>query len=544
MYENLSRFELESRLNFFEEHNRYMSLELTKANEKIEALTDLGKELKAELDRVNELLKLAKDALFGRKTEKTVIIPDGQLCMFDVAGSEIVAEQPKRLVKTHYRSSKRTFEEKYGDLPSEEEFFYLSDDEKICRRCGADMHIMGFDSFTEIEHIPAVFKVRRIFKQKCVCKCCEQEMDKNGEERPVFVKANGPFALIRGSMVSPSLAANEINSKICLRLPLYCMEQEYSRNGIYRSRQTMCNNMLSLAEKLEPLYDLMIQELMTLDIIHADETPWQVNHRKDKAGITKGYFWVYVSGRYEPRRIAVYDYQNGRGAEYPKRFLAGFSGYGHCDGYSGYENIPGFKRVGCFSHLRRYFLNAVKVQSDKQDLTTVAGQGFLMINEIFHAEKLDPEKPHEGSTLSLEETAKIREKVTEPLLEKFFSWCARKSEESLPSEKTREAIRYALNQKASLMRVLKDPRLELTNNRAERAVRPVAVGRKNWLFSNSERGARALSILFSIVETAKANSLKVYDYLKFIFDSLRSGKSFEWEELLPWSKTIPDHIRL
>lgn len=544
MYENLLRYELECRLNFFENHNKYIASELAKANEKIEKLSELNKEYKAELDRVNELLKLAKDALFGRKTEKTVVVPDGQLSMFDETENEIVIEPPKRLIKAHYRASKRTFEEKYGDLPLEEVYFYLSDEKKICKRCGADMHIMGFDSFTEIEHIPAVFKAKKIFRQKCVCKCCDQNIDEDGEEHPVFAKAKGPNALIRGSMVSPSLAAHEINAKICLRLPLYCLEQEYARNGIYRSRQTMCNNMLALAARLDPLYDLMIQELVTLGIIHADETSWQVNHRKDKDGITRGYFWVYVSGKYERRKIVLYDYQNGRGAEYPQRFLAGYSGFGHCDGYSGYENIRGFKRVGCFAHLRRYFLNAVKVQSDKNDFSTVAGQGFLMINEIFQAEKLDPEKPREGSSLTLEEIREIRENVTKPLLEKFFRWCEKKQQEYLPSEKTREAIRYALNQKESLMRVLEDPRLELTNNAAERAVRPVAVGRKNWLFSDSERGARALSVLFSIVETAKANSLKVYEYLKHIFETLRCRESFDWEELLPWSENLPGYVRM
>ncbi|SDA32921.1 IS66 C-terminal element [Ruminococcus sp. YE78] len=240
----------------------------------------------------------------------------------------------------------------------------------------------------------------------------------------------------------------------------------------------------------------------------------------------------------------LYDYQHGRGAEYPKRFLAGFSGYGHCDGLGQYSAVKGFTRVGCFAHLRRRFLNAVKIQSDKNDLTTVAGQGFQKINEIFYAEKLDPEKPHEGSTLSLEQIAEIRENITKPLLENFFSWCAKKKEGYLPSEKTREAINYALNQKEALSRFLEDPRLELTNNAAERAVRSVAAGRKNWLFSDNERGAKALSVLFSIVETAKANSLRVYEYLKYVFETIRSGSRYEWEELLPWSKTIPEYVRM
>ncbi|SDA32923.1 transposase [Ruminococcus sp. YE78] len=280
MYENMTRIELEARLHFFEVNAGYTVSELRKANERIEKLSvenkqlsEQNKEFKAELDRVNEILKLAKDSLFGRKTERYEIIPDGQLSWFDDEQTDNTKEQPKKLVKAHYRATKRTIEQIYGSLPSDKQFYYLSEEDIICKRCGCEMHKMGFDCHTEIEYIPAVYRVLEIYKEKCVCKKCEHTLSENGEEKPVFALAEGPCALIKHSMVSPSLAANEINAKICLRLPLYCMEQEYARRGIYRSRETMCNNMLALAQKIEPIYDLMIQELVTLEIIHADETP-------------------------------------------------------------------------------------------------------------------------------------------------------------------------------------------------------------------------------------------------------------------------------
>lgn len=478
MYKNLTRYELESRLNFYENNSKYVASELAKANEKNGRLSDENKELRVELDRVNELLKLAKDALFGKKSEKLVIVPDGQISMFPESENEIVIEPPKKRVKEHYRAPKRTFEQIYGNLPTEEKYYELSEEEKICTRCGSKMHEFGYETHTEIDHQPAVFSVLKIHRQKCVCKCCEQFMDENGEEHPVIVVAKKGRPLIRGSMISPSLAAHEINAKICLHLPLYCIEQEYKRNGISRSRQTMCNNMLGLADMLDPLYEAMHAEFLTFKRIHADETHWQANHVKGKNKPVKGYFWVYRSGSYEEKKLVLYDHQNGRSAEYPKKFLEGFSGYGHCDGYGGYNDVLNLIRVGCWAHLRKYFLNAVKVQGDKTNLTTAAGQGFLMINEIFHAEKLDPEKPHEKSELTLEEIACIRREKSAGLPEKFFKWCAKKNEEYLPSELTRRAIRYALNQKEALSRFLEDPKLELTNNAAERAVRPVAVGRK------------------------------------------------------------------
>ncbi len=544
MYENLTRYELESRLSFYENNSKYVAAELAKAKKKIAELTELNKEFKVELDRITEMYKMAVDRLFGKKSEKVTIVPDGQISMFTESENEVIIDPPKKRVKEHYRAPKRTFEQIYGNLPTEEKYYELSDEEKICTRCGLKMHEFGYETHTEIDHQPAVFSVLKIHRQKCVCKCCEQHMDENGEEHPVFAVAKCGRPLIRGSMVSPSLAAHEINAKICLRLPLYCIEQEYKRNGIDRSRQTMCNNMLALADMLDPLYEAMHKELIRLKIIHADETHWQTNHVKGKNKPVKGYFWVYHSGRYEEKKIVLYNHQNGRSAEYPKKFLEGFSGYGHCDGYGAYNDVPDLIRVGCWAHLRRYFLNAVKVQGDKTDLTTAAGQGFLMINEIFHAEKLDPEKPHEKSELTLEEIACIRRQKSAGLLERFFEWCVKKNEGYLPSELTRRAIKYALNQRESLSRFLEDPRLELTNNAAERAVRPVAVGRKNWLFSNSERGAKALSVLFSVVETAKANALKPYEYLKHIFETMRSGESFEWAEILPWSGNLPGYVRI
>ena len=538
MAENISRFELEARLHFLENNAKHMATELAKTKE-------LNKELQVELDRIKELYKLAVDRLFGKKSEKIIIVPEEeQLCLFAKTQNETVKEPSKKLVKEHYRAARRTREQLYGDLPTEEKYYDLTDEEKICTRCGSKMHEFGYDCHTEITYTPAVFNVLKIYKQKCVCRCCEEHIDENGEETPIIVTAKGPSALIKGSMISPSLAAYEINSKICLRLPLYCIEQEYARNGIKRSRQTMCNNMIFFAGMMEPMYQLMHKELKQLEIIHADETPWQVNHIAGKDGAVRGYFWVYCSGKYEKKQIVLYDYENGRAGIYPQKFLDGFKGYVHCDGLEQYSTVLNLIRVGCLAHLKRYFLNAVKVQYDKNDFTTVAGQGFLMINEIFHTEGRDPDNPHTKSNYTLEEIAKIRKEISSKKLKNFFEWCTEKNEEYLPSEKTREAIRYALNQKEALSRFLDDPRLELTNNAAERAVRPVAVGRKNWLFSDSERGAKALSVLFSIVETAKANSLKPYEYLKWIFEIMRSGIRFSFEDFLPWNKKIPEFVRM
>lgn len=548
-YENMSCHELEARLHFLETHIEYLHKEAAKKDEKIEKLEEQNKEQKAEIDRLGALYKLALERIFGKKSEKIIIEAVGQLSFFDgiVCENEIVIEQleKEQPVAAHTRRKKRTFEEIYRDLPSEVVPYALTDEEKVCTRCGGDMYMLPPDTRYEIIHQPAVFKAVKLNIETCVCKHCQNMKGKNGKILPpMFVRAKAPAALIEGSYASPSLLASEIDKKFDMHLPITRIESSYKSMGFERSKQTICNNFIDCADILKPLYNVMHMAFLKLKYAHGDETPGQVNHAKGKDKPVKGYFWVYLAGKYEKVRMVLYDHQLGRGSEHPNKFLKGFKGYFHCDAYAAYDTVPGLILVRCFAHLRRYFLEAVKVQSDEDDLTTAAGQGLLMINEIFRIEGRDPKDPHKKSSCSLEEIAAIRKKYTSKMLEKFFEWCTKKNEDYLPSEKTREAITYALNQKEDLMRVLEDPKLELTNNAAERAVRPVTVGRKNWLFCDSERGAHAAAILYSIVNTAKMNGLKVYDYLNWVFERIRSKDYDKTEDLVPWSNMIPEYVRM
>ena len=544
-YEDLSRYELECRLNFFEKQIKYMAAELAKANEKNDKLTELNKEYKVELDRIYELYKLALDRLYGKKAEKIEIVPDGQLSMFEELRNDISIDTSGQIVAAHTRAKKRTFKQIYGNLPTKNEYYALTDEEKICPCCGKEMYMFEPECRMEIIHQPAVFEVHEIRREKCYCRHCENRVNEKGEPLPsVYRIAYAPEALIEGSYASPSLMASEIHKKICMHLPITRIESEYKNMGFERSKQTICNNFLDCADILKPLYDVCHSKMLIMKKIYGDETPGQVNHVKGHEKPVKGYFWTYRSGIFEEIQLVIYDYQNGRGAQYPQVFLKGFEGYCHCDGYSAYDSIKGLVRVGCFAHLRRYFLEAVKVQNDKNDLTTVAGQGLLMINEIFHIEGRDPNDPHKKSCYTLKEIAAIREKYTSKMLAGFFEWCAKRNEEYLTSEKTRKAITYALNQKESLMRVLDDPRLELTNNAAERAIRPVTVGRKNWLFCDSERGAHSAAVLYTIVNTAKLNGLKDHDYLNWVFEKIRRCDFDKMEDLAPWSEEIPEYIKL
>ena len=198
-----------------------------------------------------------------------------------------------------------------------------------------------------------------------------------------------------------------------------------------------------------------------------------------------------------------------------------------------YNRLKNKKFSTCWVHLRRYFYNAFELQEDKNDFGTPAGQALLMIGRIFSAEKLDPKKPAEKSSLSLEEIAEIRKNISQNLAEEFFDLCEKQSSKCLPRSVLGKAISYALNQKETLMRFLEDPRIELTNNAAERAVKPFVIGRKNWLFCNTPSGAQASAIIYSIIETSKANGKNPQSYLENVFEGIRNGRNVD--DFLPWN---------
>ncbi len=539
----MTEFELSARLNFLKNLVKYQAEELSKANEKIEKLKTENKELKAELDRKTELLKLAAAKAYGRSSER-ILLDDGQLNFFGEEEKEAVEkEAPKTVIAAHVRRKKRTYKEIYGNLPETEVVYDLREDEKKCERCGSEMTLMKYDERIEITVVPARFNVIKYLTAIYVCKNCADELDKNGDSHTMFKKAHAPAPLITGSTISPELAAYEIFKKFAMHIPLNRIEYEYKMSGFRRPKQTICNNLIQLAELLEPLYELLHRELCRLRIIHTDETTMQVNLAEGHFKPIHCYFWAYCSGKYEKKKIVLFEFCKGRASDYPCSFLKGFRGYGHCDGLRQYDDVVGLIRVGCWAHLRRYFYDAVKVQADKKDYSTVAGQGFLMINAIFRAERKDPEKPHDDAGLTLKEIAHIRKTRSAALVKKFFEWCSEKASRFLPSELTRKAVNYALNQKRSLEMFLRDPRLEMTNNAAERAIRPVTVGRKNWLFAQSEKGAKSSAIFFSMIETAKASMLKPYEYLKWIFEQIRLGTA-KYTDLLPWSGNIPQYVRM
>lgn len=499
--------------------------------EKIDNLTIQNKELNANYNWLLEQLKLSKKKMYGASAEK-IAEEYGQLNLFNEAELERqplhVEPQIEEITYTRKKSKKRKLSEIYCDLPVEEVISDIPEEEKNCEKCGSEMTFMKYEIRRELKIIPAQVKVVEHKKAVYVCKEC----DKNGIESN-FKTAKSTPALIEKSLVSPSLMAYIMNQKFSCAMPLFRQEQELKRMGVQLSRQTMSNWMISGANLLKPLYEKLREHLVSQQFIHADETPVEVLCEDGKEPTAKSYMWVYRTGRYTENAAVLYKYEVGRSGDFAKKFLENFSGYIHCDGWSGYGKIPNAKRCGCWVHLRRYFINALEIQSDKKDYSTLAGQAVMKIREIFKAEKLDPKKPSEKSEYSLDQIAEIRKNKSAELVADFFEFCDKNQGLSLPKSLLGRAFTYALNQKETLLTFLENPQIELTNNAAERAVKPFVIGRKNWLFCFSPAGAQASAIIYSIIETAKANNLNPMTYLENVFENIRYGKSVN--ELLPWN---------
>lgn len=285
----------------------------------------------------------------------------------------------------------------------------------------------------------------------------------------------------------------------------------------------------------------MHTHLLAQPILHADETTLQVLQEPGRRAETQSYMWLYRTGRDGPP-IVLYDYQETRGGHHPRDFLTGFGGYLHVDGYSGYHKVAGVTLVGCWAHARRKFDEALKALPDgKQTAAVAAREGLEFCNRLFAIERQIRDAPPE-------ERLKVRTEQSRPLLDEFWAWLRTHRPRVLPKSTLGKAIAYCLEQREKLAAFLQDGRLELDNNRSERSIKPFVIGRKNWLFSNTPRGARASATIYSIIETAKENGLNPFAYLTWLFEELPQIPELKDPEaldrLLPWSQSLPPACRL
>ena len=493
----------------------------------------------ARIDQLTEMLAKMQKAMYGQSSEKRRYVLEkdpNQLCLFNEAELEAQTHAPeptKVSVTGHTRKAKRTKEELAKELPVEEVLCELDTEILDCEECGSQMRPLGKETVREeLEFIPAQVKLLRYIRYSYVCESCEKE---TGEA--TIIKAPTPAPVIKKSLASPSSVAHVMYQKYVNGMPLYRQEKDWANQGVTLSRATLANWIIRSAHDwLLPLWEEMKAQLLKEPVIHADETVIQVLKEEGKKPSSESRMWVYCSGNTGSPPVILYEYQPTRSGEHARRFLEGFKGYLQTDGYSGYNKVPDVTRCGCWAHLRRKYQEAMPRTGDKSGST--AAVGFDYCNQLFSIEK-------ELKELNPEERKKQRQERSKPVLEAYWSWL--ETVNPLQGSKLGDAVTYALNQKDALETFLEDGRIELSNNRAENCLRPFVVGRKAWLFADTKKGATSSAIVYSIVETAKANNLNVYKYLTHVFSTM-PGMDFKnnpslLEDLLPWSAKLPEDCR-
>lgn len=531
------------------------NITLKKLNESLEArikeqestITELRaaiKELRSVKANLEETLAEIKRHLFGVKSEKTSA--EKKTTETDEKKKEIEVKP-----HTRTRASKSKREDLYKNLPVREVIYPLSEKEKICPWCNSEMEPVK-TTFVREELVitPAKIERVRIMQEVYVCPECRKDHD------GVFVKAQTPPALFPHSPASESAVAYIMFQKCFMGLTYYRLEAAMKQLGATLPRETMAKWCISSAlEYLQPVYDSLHEELLRRKVIHADETTCQVLREDGKTPQSTSYMWIYASGSDGLPKIILYEYQPGRAGVYPQEFLKGFQGLLQCDGYQGYNKVEDVLLVCCMAHCRRKFYEALPVErkkiiklldinspeslkepeipEDDLDKYIPAEIGVAYCNKLFYLER-------EFKNLSPEERKEKRLQQEAPILERFFNWL--ETLNPVKGSKLETAVNYAQNHRESLQTYLQDGRCELSNNAAERCAKSYAIGRKNSLFHTSVAGAKASSIIYSIVETAKANNLNVYQYLYVLLLYMPGCKngSEGMEHLMPWSDFIKE----
>ena len=513
--------------------------------DQMEELTKQTETLNEKIQLMMEQLVLSKKNRFGRSSEK--MEDPNQICFMEVNGTivffneaeavcNLEAPEPEELelkkVKPKKQAGKRTAD--LSDLPVQRVDHYLTEEELT-----AEFGKNGWKQLPDMISRCYQFVPAKVEVEEHHIGVYSSKVDEH------MVKAPHPRNLLRGSLVSPSLAAAIINGKYVNAVPLYRLEKEFERYGLAIPRQNMANWMIRLGEGyLGIMYDYLHSLLYEYHVIQADETPVLVNKDGRPAG-SQSWMWVYRSGfMQQERQIILYEYQKTRNASHPRKFLKDYTGICVTDGYQVYHTLEkereDLKIAGCWVHCRRRFNDALEIVPKAHRKESVL---YLIMNQIRAIYR------EEGklSDLSSEDRLTQRQLVVKPLVDAFFAYLKQISSKTPQNGKVKDAFTYALNQERYLRVFLEDGDVPIDNNASERAIRGFCIGKKNWEMIDTINGATSSAIIYSIAETAKANNLKPYDYFEYLLTEIPKHEEDTntgfLEALLPWSETLPEHIR-
>ena len=518
--------------------------EMAKATNQVELLTNEVQSLNKKMQTLMEQLVLSKKARFGQSSEKmedasqiSFMEVNGTIVFFNEAEAvcDLSADEPEDLEPKP--RGKKTSGKKDADmsgLPVNRINHYMTENELIAE--------FGENGWKQLPD--AISKRYKFIPAKVIV--TEHHVGVYASRKDGhMVKAEHPRGLLKGSPVSPSIAAAIMNGKYVNAVPLYRLEKEFERYGLAITRQNMANWMIRLGESyISVMYDYLHELIYDYHVIQADETPVLVNKDGRKAG-SKSYMWIYRSGYMNPeKQIILYEYQLTRNASHPREFLKEFKGICVTDGYQVYHTLEKEKEdltiAGCWVHMRRRFEQALEVIPKEARKGTISYMAMKQIQAIYREEGKLKE-------LHSKERFEQRQAIIKPLVDAFFVYLKQNQTEVPGSGKLHDAFTYALNQEKYLKVFLEDGEVPIDNNASERAIRGFCVGKKNWQMIDTINGAKTSAMIYSIAETAKANNLKPYDYFEHLLEEIPkhmedTDRSF-LKELLPWSDKLPKHIR-
>jgi transposase len=492
-------------------------------------------ELRARVESRDQRIRLLEEALrvlkantYGPSRER-LSVAAGQVELFNeieatLELTEAVGVEPE-LKATPLRDEKPSTGKPgrtrlASHLPRVEIRHELTEAERQCG-CGDVLAEIGADVSEQLDYVPAKVQVLRHVRVKYACPGCEQCIKTAALPEHILPKTNA----------SPGLLAQLVTSKYVDSLPLYRQEAMFERHGVRLPRATQAAWMIGLTVPLQPLLNLMDERLRSSGYVRIDETRVQVLN-SDKAPSALHWMWVRVAGP-KHQRIILFDYDPSRGGEVADALVEGCNGYLQSDGYQAYEGVSaraGLLHVGCFAHSRRRFFEALKALPNAQrKQASAAHEAVRRIDALYLIERTIKD-------LSDEERTRIRAEEAVPQLASLHDWASQMQHETMPSGKLGEALGYLITQWPKLVRYVEDPRLAIDTNLAENAIRPFALGRRNWLFADTVKGAKASAALYSIVSTARANGLEPYAYLRRLFAELPKAKTVEdFEAMLPFN---------
>lgn len=470
--------------------------------------------------------------LYGPKQDKSKWDDGYQLGLFDEASldkeSEDTVDQEETVTVPEHQRKKRSRKRLPNHWPRYAVDHDLDEADTYCDCCGERMSHTNTQVHEQAEKVPAQFYVKQHRRHQYACRSCEGT---------IRTSHYSPSLPIDRSQASPSLLSDVIVNKYRYHLPLYRQATILRNIGMDTDRKTLSNWILKVGDLIEPLLKMMRARVEDYDIASADETTIQVLKEQDRDPSSLSYMWVFLVGP-PHERCKIYHYAPSRSSTVVAEQLGDFKGTLICDAYSAYRALAKerdeVQLAGCWAHVRRQFAKITQLFQQKTATATAAHQAYCMINRLY---KVEQAADQAGDTA--DERYQRRQAHSRPLVEQLETWCQKQIEQALPKASLYQAVQYTLNNMPHLKTFLEDGRVPIDNNEVERSIKPFATGRKNWLFSQSQSGARASAAIYSLVETCRLHDVPLYAYFKYMLTYVRDAASIDdYEALLPFNVPI------